>query len=80
MNVKQIHEAIKQGKTLHWHNELYVVDRHPVRTGRYKEYDLNHDSYFDGHVLHIWCPSTSFGGMAESCELKDVYIKGNDDE
>ena len=74
MTVKEIHEAIKNGKRVNWHNSLYKVYREKERSGRLGEFDRSHETYLDGYILGIVCIDNGFGGHADLSELKDCYI------
>jgi hypothetical protein len=74
MKVIEIHEAIKSGKKVYWGNTAYQVLRSELRP-EYRDYDLNHATYYDGHCLEIIYVSTWFGGYAEGSELNECFTE-----
>lgn len=70
MTIKEIHEALDQGKRVEWGNSSYII----TRTKSHCEYQDNHFTNVKGLVLSITCESNWFGGLMDESELKKVYL------
>lgn len=71
MTIQQIHDALSNGKTVHWENSLYHL--HYVDCKEDNEYGKL--SYKEGKAIRVTCTSNYFGSLiSESC-LKKCFIK-----
>ena len=71
MDIQEIHKALKEGKTVNWHNSLYEL--HYVNCEPENEYGKL--SYLNGKAIRVTCIDNGFGSLiSESC-LKKCMIK-----
>ncbi len=73
-SIKQIHDALKQGKTVYWANKSYEVKQRPIRKD-FVDHDLNHETQIDGMLLDCRCVSNYFGGLLNESEVSSCFIE-----
>lgn len=71
MTIEQVHEALAQGKSVHWENEAYHL--HYIDCEAENKY--NKLSYKDGKAIRVTCTRNYFGGLIEECDLQKCFIK-----
>ena len=68
-NIKQVWNAIDQGETVYWHNELYkltVEENHPTCPNFCKRGNKH---------LRVTCIVNYFGSVLEKSEIPDLFTK-----
>jgi hypothetical protein len=69
-SIKQVWQAIEQGKTVYWHNTGYALTIEPAS---------KHTDSFSvkgEQCLRVTCLSNYFGSIIVPNDLKDLFIEG----
>ena len=71
MSIKEIHQALSEGKTVNWSNGLYEL--HYVECESDNPYGKL--SYTEGKAIRVTCTSNSFGSLLCENQLNECFIK-----
>lgn len=70
MSIEQIHEALEQGKTIHWVNYLYSLE--------YVSCDAKNPSgtlsFKNNKAIRVTCTNNGFGSLITKSCLDKCYI------